>query len=143
MQLHQLKPNHKAKKPKRIGRGGSHGTYSGKGIKGQKARSGRKLKPIIRDFLKRYPKLRGHRLQVLPNLIISVNLKNIEKSFKVGEKVTPKSLVKKGLVSFSGNQIPKIKILGNEELTKSLVFQGLFFSKASLEKIKKAKGKII
>ena len=143
MQLHQLKPNHKAKRPKRIGRGGSHGTYSGKGIKGQKARSGRKLKPIIRGFLKRYPKLRGHRLQTLPNLVIPVNLKNIEKSFKLGEKVTPKSLVKKGLVSFSGNQIPRIKILGKEELTKSLVFQGLSFSKAALEKIKKAKGKII
>lgn len=143
MQLHQLKPNHKAKRPKRIGRGGSHGTYSTRGIKGQKARSGRKLKPIIRGFLKRYPKLRGHRLQTLPNLVISVNLENIGKSFKAGEMVTPKSLVKKELISFSGNQIPRVKILGKGEFGKALIFQGLSFSKTALEKIKKAKGKII
>lgn len=125
-----------------IGRGGSHGTYSTRGIKGQKARSGGKLKPIIRGFIKRYPKLRGHRLQTLPNLVIPVNLENIEKSFKAGEMVTPKFLIKKGLISFSGNQIPKIKILGMGELSKALVFQGLSFSKTALEKIKKAKGKI-
>jgi len=36
MQLHQLKPNHKKKSRKRVGRGGKKGTYSGKGMKGQK-----------------------------------------------------------------------------------------------------------
>lgn len=60
MQLHELKPIHKRKKPKRIGRGGKRGTYSGRGVKGQKARAGRKLKPIIREIIKRYPKIRGH-----------------------------------------------------------------------------------
>lgn len=59
MQLHELQPKHKLKKQKRIGRGGKRGTYSGRGIKGQKSRAGRKLKPAIREFIKRYPKLRG------------------------------------------------------------------------------------
>jgi len=59
MQLHELKPIHKLKKRKRVGRGGKKGTYSGRGIKGQKSRAGRKLKPAIRELIKRYPKIRG------------------------------------------------------------------------------------
>jgi len=45
MQLHQLKPKNKLKKAKRIGRGGKRGTYSGKGIKGQRSRAGAKIRP--------------------------------------------------------------------------------------------------
>ena len=63
MQLHELKPIHKLKRKKRIGRGGKRGTYSGRGIKGQKARAGRRLKPVIRDLIKRYPKLRGYKFK--------------------------------------------------------------------------------
>ncbi|KPJ73361.1 50S ribosomal protein L15, partial [Parcubacteria bacterium DG_74_1] len=49
MQLHEIKPIHKLKKSKRIGRGGKRGTYSGRGIKGQKSRAGRRFKPVIRE----------------------------------------------------------------------------------------------
>ena len=52
MQLHQLKPSHKRKRPKRIGRGGKRGTYSGRGVKGQRSRAGRKFKPAIRELMK-------------------------------------------------------------------------------------------
>jgi large subunit ribosomal protein L15 len=61
MQLHELRPIHKPHKKKRIGRGGKKGTYSGKGIKGQKSRAGRKFKPLIREIIKRYPKKRGYK----------------------------------------------------------------------------------
>lgn len=61
MQLHELKPTHKLKKRKRIGRGGKRGTYCGKGIKGQASRAGKRLEPIVRSLIKRYPKLRGYR----------------------------------------------------------------------------------
>ena len=57
MQIHQLKPKYKKKEKKRVGRGGKKGTYCGRGIKGQKARAGRKMQPIIRQILKKYPKL--------------------------------------------------------------------------------------
>jgi large subunit ribosomal protein L15 len=63
MQLHELKPRHKLKKKKRVGRGGKRGTYSGRGQKGQLARAGRKLKPIVREIIKRYPKLRGYKFK--------------------------------------------------------------------------------
>jgi len=60
MQLHQLKPKNKSKKVKRIGRGGKRGTYSGKGIKGQRCRAGAKIRPEIRDMIKKIPKKRGY-----------------------------------------------------------------------------------
>ena len=66
MQLHQLKPTHKAKRAKRVGRGGKKGTYSGRGMKGQKSRSGARMQPIIRELIKRYPKLRGYRRKARP-----------------------------------------------------------------------------
>ena len=59
--MHELKPEHKNKKSKRIGRGGKRGTYSGRGVKGQKSRAGRKFQPIIRELIKKYPKLKGYR----------------------------------------------------------------------------------
>jgi len=61
MQLHELKPDHKNKTKKRIGRGGKRGTFSGKGVKGQKSRAGRKIRPGTRDLIQQIPKLRGAR----------------------------------------------------------------------------------
>lgn len=61
MQLHQIKKTKSSKKKKRIGRGGKKGTYCGKGIKGQKSRAGAKIRPEIRDFIKKIPKVRGYK----------------------------------------------------------------------------------
>lgn len=63
MQIHELKPTHKKKEAKKIGRGGKRGTYSGKGMKGQKSRAGRRLEPVVRSLIKKYPKLRGYRFK--------------------------------------------------------------------------------
>ena len=57
--LHKLESDPNKKTRKRIGRGGKRGTYSGKGVKGQKSRAGRKIRPAIRDFMQQTPKLRG------------------------------------------------------------------------------------
>jgi large subunit ribosomal protein L15 len=61
MQLNTLQRKHenKAKRP-RVGRGGKRGTTAGKGTKGQKARSGHRIRPAIRDLIQRLPKLRGY-----------------------------------------------------------------------------------
>lgn len=59
MQLHQIQPTHQNKSKKRVGRGGKRGTYSGRGMKGQKSRAGHKIRPAIRDLMQRTPKLRG------------------------------------------------------------------------------------
>ncbi|MBU2101416.1 hypothetical protein KKH05_01725 [Patescibacteria group bacterium] len=59
MNLHDISPINKNKKKKRIGRGGKRGTFSGRGIKGQKSRAGRKIRPASRDLIQQLPKLRG------------------------------------------------------------------------------------
>ena len=63
MQIHELKPTHKRQETKQVGRGGKRGTYSGRGMKGQKSRSGRRLEPVVRSLIKKYPKLRGYRFK--------------------------------------------------------------------------------
>ena len=56
--INEIKRAHALKGKRRVGRGGKRGTYSGRGIKGQKSRSGRKLRPEWRDALKSIPKKR-------------------------------------------------------------------------------------
>ena len=133
MQLYQIKPIHKQKNKKRVGRGGKRGTYSGKGIKGQLARAGRKVRPEIRDFIKKIPKKRGYRNKpIFPKPQI-VNLRDLEKNFKDGDIVSPETLVKAGLIAKIRNRIPEVKILGDGKLTKKLKFENCRFSK-SVEK---------
>lgn len=147
MQTHQLlKPNKRRKK--RIGRGGKRGTYSGRGVKGQKARSGRRVRPQIRDIIKRIHKRRGYffkSVQIKPAI---VNLGDLEKHFQSGEKITAQALIKAGLVKSIGGKIPKIKILGGSlsaealakagETTKKLIFdKNLLMSKSAKEYVGK------
>ena len=145
MQIHQVIPKHKKKSKKRVGRGGKRGTYSGKGIKGQKARSGANMQPIVRELIKRYPKLKGFRHKgkaFRSKPFISVNLSLLEKSFKDGEFVSPKSLIKKGIIEKIKGKIPLVKILGKGELKKKLIIQDCFVSKKAKEKIIKSQGEI-
>ena len=94
MQLHDIRPDHKRKKKKRIGRGGKRGTYSGKGMKGQASRSGARFQPLIRELFKRYPKLRGYRTRRNEKYKAIVTLDMLEKNFKKGDAVNPGVLVK-------------------------------------------------
>lgn len=141
MQLHELKPKHRPKKKKRIGRGGKRGTYSGRGVKGQKSRAGRGPRPAIRDIIKKIPKKRGYRFKSIKKKPQIVNLKDLEKQFKSNEKVTPETLLEKGLIGKVKGKMPKVKILGQGKLTKEVVIEGCLMSK-SVEraiKIKKVK----
>ena len=147
MQLHQLKPKHKLKKKKRVGRGGKRGTYSGKGIKGQKSRAGRKFAPVIRELIKKHPKLRGYRQKSpagsgkKPKTVI-LNLAVLEKEFNSGEKITPKILFKKKLIRRIGKKTPEVKILAKGKLTKALAVEGCQVSKTAKEAIEKAGGTV-
>jgi large subunit ribosomal protein L15 len=142
MQLHNLRPTHKRKARKRIGRGGKRGTYSGKGIKGQKARAGRKLKPVIRELIKKYPKLRGYKFKPKRLKPAIVNIETLEKKFQTGQVITPKVLLEKKLISKIKGRLPKVKILAKGKLTKKLIIESCQVSKGAEEKIKKAGGKI-
>ena len=137
MQLHQLKPKHKLKKKKRIGRGGKRGTYSGKGIKGQKSRAGRKFAPVIRELIKKYPKLRGYRFRGRDKNLAIINIGDLDKKFKESEVVNPKVLLERRLIRRIKGKTPKVKILGRGELKKKLIIKNCELSKGAKEKIEK------
>jgi large subunit ribosomal protein L15 len=98
MQIHTIKREHPNTTKKRVGRGGKRGKTSGRGMKGQKARAGSKLRPDARDRIKKIPKLRGYRFHSVRTSPSVVNLSTLEENFGEGEKVTPLALVEKKLV---------------------------------------------
>ena len=118
MQLHNLKRNTKNKKSVQVGRGGARGKTSGRGTKGQGARAGRKIRPELRDRIKKIPKLRGRgknsnlSIQTKP---LPVTLAMIEKAFENGSEVTIATLIKTKLVSIYKGKAPKVKIVGNKK----------------------------
>ncbi len=142
MQIHQLQPRHAKKGKKIVGRGGKKGTYSGRGGKGQTARSGRKLVPIIRELIKRYPKLKGYRSFVFENNVATVNLDVLDQKCKDGELVTPTFLVGSGIVRMVKGNVPEVKILGTGKITKKIIIQHCLFSKSAKEAIEKAGGAV-
>lgn len=142
MQLHQIQPKHKSQKKHRVGRGGKKGTYSGRGMKGQKARAGARFKPVIRELIKRYPKLRGYRQQRTSPVFQVVSLQAIENAFLPNEVVRPESLFAKRLIKHGKRTGQKIKILGDGTLTKALVFEGCRVSKSAKARIEEAGGTV-
>ena len=140
--MHEIKPVHKTKSRKRVGRGGKRGTYSGRGCKGQKSRAGRKLQPFMREIIKRFPKTRGYRHETRLNEIVSLNLTVLEKNFESGANISPAILAEKGIIRKIGGKTPKVKILSKGELTKALTLEGFQFSKTAQQKVEKAGGTI-
>lgn len=135
MQLHQLKPKNRPQGKKRVGRGGKRGTTSGRGTKGQKARAGHKIRPALRDIIKKLPKRRGYKFRSFALLPAVLNLDDIARRFSSGDKVTPQTLIAKGLISRVGGKIPRVKILGGGDLgQKKLHFDGVEFSREAKRK---------
>jgi large subunit ribosomal protein L15 len=144
MQLNTLKLNKKRKKKKTIGRGGKKGTYSGKGNKGQKARSGAHVKPLFEGgrstLIDHMKKKRGFKSLKVKKAI--VKLSDLEKKFKSGDEVNEESLIKAGLVDKMEAK-GGIKILATGEIKKKLVIaKDILLSKTTLAAIEKAGGTI-
>lgn len=114
MQVNNLKRNKNNRKAKQVGRGGTRGKTSGRGTKGQNARSGRKKRPEMRDFIKKIPKLRGRGKNFLKSRFekpLAVNISRVRSFFKEGEEINAKTLLEKGLIKTKSGRIPRIKIL--------------------------------
>ncbi len=140
LNLSNIKTNSKRQKTKRIGRGGKRGTYSGRGMKGQKARSGTSgLKRLgLRQLVEQTHKLKGfNSRRPRPQI---VNLDKIDAKFNDGEKVNPESLEQKNLITTAG---VGVKILSRGEISKKVEIQNCLISKQAKEKIEKAGGKIL
>ena len=144
MQVHELKPPRGSlHKRKRVGRGdgSGHGTYSGRGCKGQKSRSGVSIRPGFEGgqtpFIKRLPYRRGFtnifRVEYAP-----VNLKQLER-FEAGSEVTPQLLKDVGIIKTLRQPV---KILGGGEITKALTVRAHKFSAAARAKIEAAGGNV-
>ncbi len=142
MQIHQLKPKNKREKRKRVGRGGKKGTYSGKGLKGQKSRAGRKMMPIVREIIKRYPKLKGYRVKRFQNLFVVLNLQTLEKKYDDSSVINPGNLLEKKLIRRIKGRTPKVKILGTGDIKKKFTIENCLISASAKEKIEKAGGSV-
>lgn len=137
--LHNL-TSANTKTKKRLGRGNASGTgtYSGRGQKGQRSRSGGKggLKRLgVKSYLLRSPKNRGFRS--LNSGFEAVSLENIAKLLKNNKKINLNLLKKAGLIS----QKKKVKILGEAKLAKDVEIIAHAFSKTALEALKSSGAK--
>jgi large subunit ribosomal protein L15 len=130
------------KKRKRVGRGdgSGHGTYSGRGCKGQKSRTGCDMRPGFEGgqlpLIKRLPQKRGF-FNVFRTEYSLVNVGKLG-IFESGSEVTPEKLLATGIVK--SLQRP-IKILASGEISHPLVIKANKFSAAAKAKIEAAGGK--
>ncbi len=146
MQLHNIKRRVANRKKPTIGRGGTRGKTSGRGTKGQKARSGHKMRPEMRDLIKKLPKLRGrgvNGLRTIQTKPAVVSLIALSAAFKDGDKVSPAILLAKGLIRKTKGAMPAVKILATGEIDKKLNVYECSLSKEAASKIEKAGGKIL
>ena len=137
MKLHELEKNIGATQPKkRVGRGPGSGLgkTSGRGQKGQKARSGGSINPVFEGgqlpLYRRIPK-RGFSNAKFKTSYAVINVGDLN-IFDEGTLVTPALLKEKKIIK---NQLDGIKVLGNGKLEKKLTIQANKFSESALAKI--------
>ena len=144
MRVHELTSIHK--KSQRIGRSGKRGSYSGRGVKGQKSRSGHRIRPAERDLIIRLPKQRGFRNKIKDVNETVVNLSMLTQKLKSQVKtgtpleVTHELLRATGLLkkNFRGT----VKFLGTGEISFPISVKGIEVSGSAKMKIEKAGGRV-
>ena len=143
MKLHELERNRGAKhERRRVGRGmGSGlGKTSGRGEKGQKARSGVSIPATFEGgqlpLYRRLPK-RGFSNSDFKIRYATINVSDLNR-FEDGSVVTPELLKETGLLK---NQLDGVKVLGDGELEKKLTIKAHKFSRTAVEKIEKSGSK--
>ena len=131
------------KSRKRVGRGNGsgHGTYSGRGCKGQKSRAGYKMRPGFEGgqlpLIKRLPRKRGF-TNIFRTEYSTVNIGQLN-VFDAGSEVTPETLVASGIIK---SLKKPVKILANGEISHAITVKADKFSATARAKIEAAGGKI-
>lgn len=140
MQIHELSKPNNIRSSRRVGRGGKRGTYSGRGVKGQKSRSGARIRPQIWDYIEKIPKLKGMTRKsnesafgrgsktIIPVAIVNVG--DLNKVVKDGDTVNRKFLIDNGLVRKYKGKTPPVKLLGRGQLTKKIKLEGISVSES-------------
>ena len=145
MRLDQLRAPVGARRPrKRVGRGnGSQGTYSGRGVKGQKARSGGGVRPSFEGgqlpLVKRLPTQRGF-VNIFKQRYATVNVDVLAASFSQESEVT--LLAMKAARVIRGLNLP-VKVLGRGEIDHAITVTAHRFSTEAKRKIEAAGGKAV
>lgn len=144
MQIHEI-PSSDRMRRKRVGRGGKRGTYSGRGNKGQKARSGAHVNPLFEggrsSLVERLKKVRGFKSVRAKKTFVKIS--DISRVFVSGETVSHETLVGKKLAP---KKILKsgVKVIGLGVIPKGLLFDGsLSLSESVRSRIELAGGKIL
>lgn len=144
MMEHLVRPKRGARRARRrVGRGdgSGRGTYAGKGMKGQKSRSGKGPRPGFEGgqlpLIKRLPELRGF-TNIFKKEYALVKVGSLD-VIESKEPVTPEALVQFGMLK---NLKLPVKILGDGEVSKALTVSAHKFSGAAQKKIEDAGGKV-
>ncbi len=132
---------------RRVGRGQSstRGKQSGRGGKGQTARAGHKIRPALRDIIKKIPKRRGFgknrgRTHVPRPDPLTITLDRLNGVYENGAEVTYSSLIAKDILHPRVTR--RVKVVGGGELKKKLSFKGVPVSSSARVAIEKAGGTI-
>lgn len=132
---------------RRVGRGQSstRGKQSGRGGKGQTARAGHKIRPALRDIIKKIPKRRGYGKNrgrtVVPHLEpVAVSLGRLNAMFDSGAEVTKQSFIERGVIT--ARKPSPIKVVTGGELSKKLNLKGVAASVSAKAAIEKAGGSV-
>lgn len=144
MQIHQLTVK-KRKDKKTVGRGGKRGTYSGRGNKGQKARSGASIDPLFEggrsSLVERLKKVRGFKSLAAKKAVLK--LETLEKTFKDGDVISIETLLASKIID-KADVKKGVKILATGEISKKLTISAeLLCSGSAKDAIIKAGGKIL
>lgn len=147
MKLHELSTI-KTRKNQRIGHGGKRGSYSGRGQKGQRSRSGHRIRPAERDIILKLPKMRGFRNKPKADIFEVFNLGELSKALasqaaEAGKTplVVNHELFRKAKLVRKDYKRP-IKILGTGEIAFPIAVHGFEVSQSAKIKIEKAGGKV-
>jgi large subunit ribosomal protein L15 len=145
MKLHVRTPI-RGKRLQRIGRSGKRGSYSGRGVKGQRSRSGHRIRPAERDIILKIPKMRGFRNKPKRDVPVVFNLDTLSHKLKLHATagvplevgyalLRAAKLLKK---DYKGN----VKILGTGEIAFPIAVHGFDMSASAKLKIEKAGGSV-
>ena len=142
MKQNELSPAEGSRKArKRVGRGAGsgHGTFSGRGCKGNKARAGFGVRPGFEGgqlpIIKRLPEKRGF-TKLFKQKVSVVNISALN-CFDAGSEVTPEALLAKGLIK---TKTLPVKILAGGEIDRSLNIKASSYSAAARAKIEASGG---
>jgi large subunit ribosomal protein L15 len=140
-----LRRKHDNSTSRRVGRGigSKRGKTSGRGVKGQKARAGHRIRPELRDLIKKMPKLRGRGKNINTSARAKAEVINVASIATLSiSEITPLALVQARAINRQAGKVPAVKILGEGEISRKVVITDCTVSASARKKIEAAGGSI-